>query len=307
MRNKDIIMLFLMLVFLLIFPLALVVFGYDIKGNLNVYGKATLMYLSETDQDDTTLFVADHQIVPKVYVDWKAYQAAGEAYPGSYPIIEGDLMDEAVTSLKIKDLTIVDSDISAFAGITATKIGGGLINNAEFSYLDGVTSNIQDQLDAQVDATYTETELAEGALDDRYYTETETDAFNAQLRAEMATDTELALKANDNAVVHLAGTEVLTGKKTLLISSDLSSSDTALVTDDAQIPTKAYVDWKATIAGGGGSYSGSYPIITGDLADDCVTSAKIDDGTIVDTDISPTAGIQASKINLSGLTWNDFN
>jgi len=236
--------------------LVLLAYGYDIKGDLNVQGKATLYYTAEMSNDDTALYVADHQICPKVYIDWKAALSAGEAYPGSYPIIEGDLMDEAVTSLKIANLTIVDEDISASAGITVTKIGGGTIDNTEFSYLNGVTSNIQDQ----IDATYTETEVdaldtqlrAEMATDTELSneaaqlraemcTDTELAAEASQLRDEMATDTELALKADDNLVVHLAGIEVLTGKKTLLIGSDLSSSDTSLVTDDAQIPTKAAV------------------------------------------------------------------
>ena len=98
------------------------VFGYDIKGNLNVEGKATLHYLSEIDNDDTTLFVADHQICPKVYIDWKAAAAADEAYPGSYPIISGDLADDCIISSKIDDGTIVDTDINASAGIQASKI-----------------------------------------------------------------------------------------------------------------------------------------------------------------------------------------
>lgn len=44
---------------------------------------------------------------------------------------------------------IVDADINASAAIDATKIGGGLVSNTEFSYLDGVTSAIQTQLNAK--------------------------------------------------------------------------------------------------------------------------------------------------------------
>jgi hypothetical protein len=147
----------------------------DVKGNLTVTGKATIGYLSEMDNDDTTLYVADHQLVPKVYVDWKAHAAAIGVYPGSYPIVEGDLLDEAVTSLKIKNLTIVDGDISNSAAINALKIGGGLIDNTEFSFLNGATANFQGQIDG----------LA---------TDTDIDNMATQLRAEMATDTELATK-----------------------------------------------------------------------------------------------------------------
>ncbi len=59
------------------------------------------------------------------------------------------LKDNAVTSAKIVDGSIVDADISSSAGIDATKIGSGNVSNAEFGYLDGVTSNIQGQLDGK--------------------------------------------------------------------------------------------------------------------------------------------------------------
>lgn len=48
---------------------------------------------------------------------------------------------------------IDDNEIKASAGINATKIGGGAVDNTEFSYLDGVTSAIQTQLDAKQNAS----------------------------------------------------------------------------------------------------------------------------------------------------------
>lgn len=41
---------------------------------------------------------------------------------------------------------IVNADISASAAIDASKIANGLVSNAEFQYLDGVTSSIQTQI-----------------------------------------------------------------------------------------------------------------------------------------------------------------
>lgn len=43
--------------------------------------------------------------------------------------------------------SLVDSDINASAGIDASKLADGSVSNAEFQRLDGVTSNIQTQLD----------------------------------------------------------------------------------------------------------------------------------------------------------------
>ena len=54
-----------------------------------------------------------------------------------------------LTSAKITDGAIVNADINASAAIAATKIHDGTISNTEFGYLNGVSSNIQDQIDAK--------------------------------------------------------------------------------------------------------------------------------------------------------------
>lgn len=53
--------------------------------------------------------------------------------------------------------SLVDADINASAAIDASKIADGSVSNAEFQYLDGVTSGIQSQLDNKqpLDATLT--------------------------------------------------------------------------------------------------------------------------------------------------------
>jgi hypothetical protein len=70
----------------------------------------------------------------------------------------GSLANEAVsiyvgalskTNDSIPELVITNAKISASAAIDATKIGGGAVSNTEFSYLDGVTSAIQTQIDAK--------------------------------------------------------------------------------------------------------------------------------------------------------------
>lgn len=49
----------------------------------------------------------------------------------------------------ILDDTIIDDDISSTANINASKLGTGAVSNAEFNYLDGVTSAIQTQLNGK--------------------------------------------------------------------------------------------------------------------------------------------------------------
>ena len=59
------------------------------------------------------------------------------------------IADSAITSAKINDGAIVNADINASAAIDASKIHDGTISNTEFGHLNGVTSNIQSQLDAR--------------------------------------------------------------------------------------------------------------------------------------------------------------
>jgi hypothetical protein len=57
----------------------------------------------------------------------------------------------------VAGIQIDDAHVATGAAIDAAKIGGGAISNTEFSYLDGVTSGIQGQLNSKqpLDATLT--------------------------------------------------------------------------------------------------------------------------------------------------------
>ncbi|EQC50359.1 endosialidase chaperone [Bacteriovorax sp. BSW11_IV] len=59
------------------------------------------------------------------------------------------LAGDSVDSSKIVDGSIVNADINASAAIDATKIAAGSVDNTEFSYLNGVTSAIQAQIDSK--------------------------------------------------------------------------------------------------------------------------------------------------------------
>ena len=61
-------------------------------------------------------------------------------------VTAGGISDNAITSAKINDGTIVDLDINATAAITATKLGDGTVDNTELGYLNNVTSNVQTQI-----------------------------------------------------------------------------------------------------------------------------------------------------------------
>lgn len=79
--------------------------------------------------------------------------ASGVCTPGTYAKVTVDTYGRvtAGTTLAATDLP---------TGIDALKIGGGLVDNTEFSYLNGVTSAIQTQLNAK-EATLTKGNLTE--------------------------------------------------------------------------------------------------------------------------------------------------
>lgn len=87
------------------------------------------------------------------------------------PAIGGDITIAAGSnSAAITAGAIIDSDINASAGIAATKIGSGSVSNAEFGYLDGVTSGIQGQLDGKAALTTTPQQTS---ADITYYVRTD--------------------------------------------------------------------------------------------------------------------------------------
>jgi hypothetical protein len=71
----------------------------------------------------------------------------------------GSLSSEAITNVYVGILSksnnslptelISDAQVATSANINAAKLGTGVVDNTEFNYLNGVTSNIQTQLDAK--------------------------------------------------------------------------------------------------------------------------------------------------------------
>lgn len=57
---------------------------------------------------------------------------------------------------------IENADIKAAAAIDASKIANGSVSNTEFQYLDGVTSNIQNQIDSKLESTLTDAHIFVG-------------------------------------------------------------------------------------------------------------------------------------------------
>ncbi len=72
---------------------------------------------------------------------------AGVTTIGAGTVENGMLANDAVTSDKIADGTIVNADINANAAIDATKLIDGSVSNQELEYINTLSSNAQTQLD----------------------------------------------------------------------------------------------------------------------------------------------------------------
>ena len=100
--------------------------------------------------------IADDSINSEHYVDG----SIDTAHIADSQVTTAKIADSAITSAKINDGAIVNADINASAAIDATKIHDGTISNTEFSYLNGVSSNIQTQLDAKQSSDAQLTDIA---------------------------------------------------------------------------------------------------------------------------------------------------
>jgi hypothetical protein len=89
--------------------------------------------------------IADDSINSEHYVDG----SIDTAHIADSQITTAKIADSQITSAKITDGAIVNADVNASAAIDATKIHDGTISNTEFGHLNGVSSNIQTQIDAK--------------------------------------------------------------------------------------------------------------------------------------------------------------
>jgi len=70
----------------------------------------------------------------------------GSTVIGAGKVLNGMLGADAVTTDKVSDGTLVNADISATAGINATKLADGTVTNTTLQYINSLTSNAQTQI-----------------------------------------------------------------------------------------------------------------------------------------------------------------
>jgi hypothetical protein len=143
----------------------------------------------------------------------------------------GSLANEAVviyvaalskTNDSIPELVITNAKVAAAAAIDATKIGGGLVSNTEFAFLDGVTSAIQTQINSkQATITGAATTIVSSDL-----TASRAAISNSsgKIAVSTVTDTELGYVSGVTSSIQTQLGTKLTASNNL---SDVSSTSTA--------------------------------------------------------------------------------
>ena len=153
----------------------------------------------DTLADDSAIAVASQQSI-KAYVDSQSHSVT----PSSTTTFTNKSIDSDNNTIT----NIVNADIKAAAGIAATKIADGSVSDAEFQRLDGLTSDIQTQLDlkatlASPDFTGNPTAPTQSASDNSTKL-----ATTAYVDGQVATENELS-ELNDVTIAGIADANYL--------------------------------------------------------------------------------------------------
>ena len=147
------------------------------------------------------------------------------------------------TNDSIPELVITNAKISASAAIDAAKIGGGAVSNLEFSYLDGVTSAIQTQIDSkQATITGGATTITSADL-----TASRALASNAsgKVAVTTVTSTELGYVSGVTSAIQTqldAKQATITGSATTIDTESLTASRAVISNASSKIAVSATTD-----------------------------------------------------------------
>jgi hypothetical protein len=147
------------------------------------------------------------------------------------------------TNDSIPELVITNAKISASAAIDAAKIGGGAVSNTEFSYLDGVTSAIQTQLNTK-EATITGGATTITSAD---LTASRALASNAsgKVAVTTVTSTELGYVSGVTSAIQTqldAKQATITGSATTIDTESLTASRAVISNSSSKIAVSATTD-----------------------------------------------------------------
>ncbi len=204
------------------------------------------------------------------------------------------IADDGVTSAKILNGTIVNTDVSSSAAITYGKLdlAAGIVNSdvsssAAITYgkLDLSGGIINSDVASSAAITYGKLNLAGGVVN-----------------ADVASSAAIAY-SKLYLVDRIVSADISSSSSISLFGSavDLDSSETSGVLPAAKGGTGGTGGAVTSVATSGGLTGGTITSTgTISIADDGVTSAKIADDAVVNADVASTAAIAYGKLNLAG-------
>lgn len=159
-------------------------------------------------------------------------------------IAAGALQSDSVTTAKIVDANVTDAKVAT--GIDAAKLGDGSVSNTEFQYINSLSSNAQDQIDAKLGNSLNDANIFVGNASN--------EAAGVSISGDATIDNAGALTIANNAVTDA---KVATGIDTAKLA-DGSVSNTEFqylgsVTSDIQTQLNSKLetvnndDWSGTV------------------------------------------------------------
>src|SRR5450759_4338174 len=243
------------------------------------------------------------------------------------------LASDAVTSGKILDGTIVNADVNANAAIDASKLADGSVSNTELQYINSLTSNAQTQINNINTGIIDINPLAAGKIylgdasnvaqavaltGDITMTNTGLTTISADavttgkildltiLNGDIANSTiDLTTKVTNvlpianggtNSGTALVNGRVMVSRGDKIVEAGVMNNGQVIVGSTGIEPQIVTMAGDITIDNTGSTVIGAGKVLNGMLGADAVTTDKVSDGTLVNADISATAGINATKL-----------
>lgn len=205
------------------------------------------------------------------------------------------------------------------SGLSALKISTGIVNNTEYNYLDGVTSNIQVQLDAKATSALANAKIFIGSAGNLAVAQT----VSGVIALTNAGVTSFVAGSIVNADINASAAVALTKLAATTVSRALVSDGSGFITPATTTATEiGYVNGvtssiqtqlnakasttltSAHILVGNVSNVATDVAVTGDIGIDNTGLTSISSGVIVNADVNASAAIAYSKLNLSASIVN---
>lgn len=208
--------------------------------------------------------------------------------------MSGDISISNTGATAIVAGVIVNADINAAAAIDATKISDGSVSNAEFLFINSLTSNAQTQLDAKLSTTLADGKILVGNASNLAIAVTPSGDLTMTNTGDFQIASGVIVNADINASAAIDASKIADGT---VSSAEFQFINTLTSNAQTQINGKLTTALtSAHIFVGNGSAVATDVAVSGDITLANTGEMQIATGVIVNADINASAAIDASKI-----------